>query len=126
MLKCAVGIISNSNNQILIAERQGSKMGAGLWEFPGGKIEHNETAIEALIRELKEEIGIVPIDYHEFISYQFDYSTHSVLLETFLVNRFEGQAKGAEGQKILWVDKQRLKNFPFLAANEKIIDLINK
>lgn len=121
-MKCAIGIILNEDKKILISKRPPQKKFANLWEFPGGKIEHHESAKEALIRELKEEIGIIPTNTEKFMSFQYDYPNYSVLLEIFLVYDFEGQESALENQSLAWVHHNELKNFTFLAANHEIIN----
>src|ERR1700730_13645557 len=99
-MSCAVGILHNTENEVLIARRPSHKPGGGFWEFPGGKIEPNESAVEALVRELYEELGIQCNQnaFKELLNYHFDYPTHSVFLKFFLINEFIGTPKGMEGQ----------------------------
>ncbi len=118
----AVGIIVNSEDKILISKRLSFKLEGGFWEFPGGKIENNETAVEALIRELQEEVGIHVLKFNPLMQYHYDYPKHSALLEVFVVTHFEGEAKGLEGQEICWISENEFLNFNFLEANKKIIE----
>jgi len=126
MLKCAVGVIKNSLNQILIAKRPVHKAGGGFWEFPGGKIESHETSEQALIRELQEEIGITPTVFDPLLKFPHDYLQYQVFLEVFLIHQFEGEPSGREGQPLLWVDIKDLPNYPVLDANWVIIRELNK
>lgn len=121
ILKCAVGIVFSKEKKILIAQRPPHKTGGGLWEFPGGKIEENESATDALRRELQEEIGITPLQFEEFMKVDFDYPEYSVALEMFLVHLFEGNPHGLEGQPIAWIKIEELENYPFLEGNVAII-----
>jgi 8-oxo-dGTP diphosphatase len=129
MLHCAVGIVKSPNNQILISQRPLHKIGGGFWEFPGGKVEDNETTTEALIRELKEEVGIIPVSFQELIKFPYQYPSYSVLLDVFLVDRFEGNppdnGQGLEGQTIAWVEVHKLPEYHFLEANSKVIEQLN-
>lgn len=120
-IKCAVGIIFDAEGKVLIAKRPSHKTGGDLWEFPGGKIETNESAEEALVRELQEEIGITPTRFEAFMKINFPYSEYSVVLEVFLVHSFEGHAHGLEGQPIAWTKIAELENYPILQGNTEII-----
>ena len=125
----SVGILFNSNNQILIAKRPMHKSYGGLWEFPGGKIEALESPLEALKREFLEELNIHLIDNKESIQvlkkiiYQYT-NDCAVHLNIFKITRFIGEPIGAEGQEIKWVEKQQLINYNFPVANHEIIQLL--
>ncbi len=121
MLHCAVGVVKNAQNQILISQRPSHKVGGGFWEFPGGKVEPPETAEEALMRELKEEVGIIPISFTRLVSFPYDYIHYQVLLDVFLIECFRGEPQGLEGQPIAWVGIERLVGYRFLEANARII-----
>lgn len=121
MLQCAVGVIQNSENQILICKRPLHKVGGGFWEFPGGKLEVAESPEEALTRELKEELGITPISFERLMSFPYDYNSFQVFLDIFLIRDFEGEPNGLEGQPIAWVNVKSLPEYPFLEANTRII-----
>lgn len=120
-LRCAVGIVVNPAGKILIAKRPSHKPGGDLWEFPGGKIEENESAEDALIRELQEEIGIKPSEIEFYQTVHHDYPEYSVELELFWVRAFHGIPHGLEGQPIHWVTPQELKDYPFLEANIDVV-----
>lgn len=122
MMRCAVGIVQDVENKILISKRPAHKMGGGFWEFPGGKIEENETAQQALIRELQEEVGLTPTLFKEFMQFSHTYLSHTVALEIFLIQEFKGIAKGLENQIIEWVQPCELPNYKFLEANTAIIE----
>lgn len=126
MLQCAVGVIVNPQHQILIAKRPSHKLGGGFWEFPGGKIEPNESSEQALIRELQEEIGIIPTQFEELIQFSFSYTNYTVMLHTFCVYQFEGYEHGKEGQPIIWVSVDELNQYSLLEANQIIIDALIK
>lgn len=120
-VQVAVGVIENKGGDILIAKRGGNQHLAGLWEFPGGKIENGESADSALERELYEEIGI-HIQSAQFIfDVPFEYAEKKVTLHIFLVRKFTGDAHGNEGQKIKWVAKSELDQFEFPEANKPIL-----
>jgi 8-oxo-dGTP diphosphatase len=97
-----------------------------LWEFPGGKVEDAETVLEALSRELKEELAISVLDAEPFLEVRHDYSEKSVLLDVWEVTRFSGCAVGNEGQPIAWISVDQLIGYQFPEANGTIIDALQK
>jgi 8-oxo-dGTP diphosphatase len=93
----------------------------GLWEFPGGKVEHGEDARTALARELHEELGIVVQDARPLITVRHEYPDKAVLLDVWRVSAFGGEPHGREGQPIEWVSPQELPDRGFPAANRPIV-----
>ncbi|WP_133408345.1 8-oxo-dGTP diphosphatase MutT [Parashewanella tropica] len=120
----AVGVIINSQNQILIAKRHKHLHQGGKWEFPGGKVEKGETTSEALIRELKEEVDLDVENTTPFMELSFDYPDKQVFLDIHQVSEFKGEAKGQEGQEIKWVSKCDLIDYQFPDANQPILEKI--
>ncbi len=118
----AVGILFNGAGEILIARRPEASHQGGLWEFPGGKVEKNESVFGALKREFLEEVAINIIDAQSFISIEHDYGDKKVLLDVWSSSHFKGEAKGLEGQQIQWVEPEKLKDLSFPAANIPIIE----
>jgi len=116
------GVIYNATGEVLIAKRPNDKHQGGLWEFPGGKLESNETRAQALARELKEELGIVITHSQPLIRIRHDYPDKSVLLDVWQVDSFSGEAHGKEGQDVAWVALSDLDRFHFPAANKPIIN----
>lgn len=126
LVHVAVAVIVRGN-EVLIARRSDDVHQGGLWEFPGGKVEKNETVQHALKRELKEELDIeVDLDggISPLISIRHDYGDKAVLLDVWVVSRFAGSAIGAEGQPIKWAKRENLKDFAFPEANKPIISAI--
>ncbi len=119
--RVAVGVIKNSQGQVLIALRDDARHQGGLWEFSGGKIEANETAEHALKRELKEELGIDIVHATPLITIHHQYPDKAVQLQVFTVDHFTGEPHSAENQPIQWVKPSDLKNYDFPAANQAII-----
>ena len=117
----AVGVIRNIVGEILISKRHLESHQGGLWEFPGGKVEAGETVIEALQRELLEELGIQFADARPLLEIEHDYSDKAVCLDVWLVDTFSGSAEGREGQALAWVQPSRLQTYDFPAANHPII-----
>lgn len=114
-------VIEDINDNIFIAKRPRDKHQGGLWEFPGGKVEPDEEALDALKRELHEEIGIDVLNAHPLIQVSHDYPDKLVLLDTWKVTEFSGKAHGKENQETKWVSKPELRDYSFPAANNPII-----
>lgn len=106
---------------MLITRRPDHAHQGGLWEFPGGKVEPGEAVLEALQRELHEELGITIQQTRPLIGVAHDYSDKSVLLDVYRVDQFDGAAYGREGQPLQWVDPAHLNQFSFPEANHPII-----
>jgi 8-oxo-dGTP diphosphatase/A/G-specific adenine glycosylase len=101
----------------------------GFWEFPGGKIEGNETVQECIKREVLEEIGIeIAVDSH-LITIDHTYSHFRVNLQVYNCRYLSGEARAIECEEIRWVTIQELDNYTFPAANQEIIralkDMVN-
>ena len=124
LVHVAVAVIVNEDNQVLIALRQSHQHQGDLWEFPGGKVEAGEATEVALVREIKEELGIEVIDPVPLIEIKHEYSDKSVLLDVWSTRHFNGQPKGLEGQMIRWWPIESLADFNFPAANQTIIEVI--
>ena len=123
-LHIAVGVLKNSDGEVLIARRQAGKPGAGQWEFPGGKRHPGETVQAALQRELEEELGITDCVSTPLIRIRHAYPDRTVLLDTWTVDAWRGTARGAEGQAIQWVQPATLPDAGLLAADAPIASAI--
>jgi len=117
----AVGVIKNQDNEVLISKRADHVHQGGLWEFPGGKIESGEKVVDALKRELKEELGITCQQVRPLSEIEFDYGDKKVCLHTQVINEFMGTASGCEGQLVQWVKLNSLKDYSFPEANVAIL-----
>lgn len=120
-LHVAVGVIINPRGKILIAKRHRHQHQGGLWEFPGGKIEPDERVLDALRRELKEELDITVEAASPLIKITHAYPDRNVLLDVWRVDRFHGEALGREGQTIAWVCGSHLNDHVFPEANQPIV-----
>ena len=120
----AVAVVQNKHGQYFIAKRPKETHQGGLWEFPGGKVESNETVLEALKRELFEEIGITLIQADPLIQIHHNYSDKSVLLDVWRISTFSGKAFGKEGQETCWINKNEFPLYSFPAANLPIIKAV--
>lgn len=121
-LHVAAAVIRAADGRILIARRAKNAHQGGLWEFPGGKLEAGESAEQALVRELWEEVGIRVERATPLIKIRHRYPDLLVLLDVWSVEAFSGEAKGCEGQVIRWVEPERLLDYRFPAANVPIVN----
>lgn len=117
----AVGVISDGADRVLISRRADHLHQGGLWEFPGGKVEANETVEQALCRELSEELSIEVTAQQSLLTIEHDYPDKAVLLDVWWVSAFAGEPQACEGQPLRWVDIALLHEFEFPAANQPII-----
>jgi 8-oxo-dGTP diphosphatase len=111
---------------VLLARRPEGKPMAGLWEFPGGKVHPGETPEAALIRELKEELGI---DVTEACLAPFAFASHGyeafhLLMPLFLCRRWHGAVTPLEGQALAWVRPQKLADYAMPPADVPLVALL--
>lgn len=118
-LEVAVGVLLNQHGQVLLGKRPADKPWPGWWELPGGKIEAGESVIQALVRELREELGIETTHAHPWVTYTHEYPKNFVKLSFCLVREWEGEPQCLEGQELAWVNpKGPLEVGPVLPATE--------
>lgn len=113
----------DADGRVLIAERPPGKPMAGLWEFPGGKVDAGERPEQALIRELQEELGIV---VNESCLAPLTFASHAytefhLLMPLYVCRRWQGTVSPREGQKLAWVRPNRLKDYPMPPADVPLI-----
>ncbi|KEO52283.1 8-oxo-dGTP diphosphatase MutT [Thioclava indica] len=125
LLVSAVALI-DTEGRILLAQRPEGKSLAGLWEFPGGKVEPGETPEACLIRELREELGIeteqsclAPLT---FASHNYD--DFHLLMPLFACRRWQGIVAPQEGQRLAWVRAKDLRDYPMPPADEPLIPIL--
>lgn len=113
----------DADGRVLIAERPAGRSMAGLWEFPGGKVEEGETPEASLIRELKEELGIV---VKEACLAPLTFASHTypdfhLLMPLYVCRRWEGTVQAQEGQRLAWVRPNKLRDYPMPPADLPLI-----
>jgi len=125
MLVVAVALV-DADGRVLIAQRPESRSMAGLWEFPGGKIEADERPEDALIRELREELGIA---VKEACLAPFTFASHTygafhLLMPLFVCRRWEGTPEPRHHAALKWVRPKDMKSYPMPAADLPLIPLL--
>ena len=113
----------DADNRVLLAQRPQGKQLAGLWEFPGGKLEPGERPEPALIRELHEELGI---DVKEACLAPLTFASHAydsfhLLMPLYICRRWDGTVASKEGQALAWVRPNRLRDYPMPPADIPLI-----
>ena len=113
----------DADGRVLIAQRPAGRPMAGLWEFPGGKVELNETPEATLIRELQEELGII---VNEACLAPLTFASHSyadfhLVMPLYVCRRWDGLVRAQEGQDLAWVRPNRLKDYPMPPADVPLI-----
>jgi 8-oxo-dGTP diphosphatase len=113
----------DADGRVLLAERPAGKSMAGLWEFPGGKVEANERPEDTLIRELEEELGITvsepclaPLTFASHV-----YPDFHLLMPLYVCRRWEGMVTPLEGQRLAWVKPNRLRDYKMPPADEPLV-----
>ena len=122
----AAGILCDEAGRVLIAERLGDGPFHGMWEFPGGKIGPDETSLQALLRELAEELGIEVTACSSFMNLRHEYDDRIVTIEFFIVSEWNSEPVGREGQALRWVPKDRLGAEPLLPADVPVIEALQQ
>ena len=123
ILLVAACALVDADGRVLIAQRPGGKSMAGLWEFPGGKIESGEQPEQTLIRELKEELGII---VSEACLAPLTFASHSypdfhLLMPLYVCRRWDGTVAAREGQQLAWVKPNRLRDYEMPPADIPLV-----
>ena len=125
VLVVAVALV-DADGRVLLAQRPEGKPMAGLWEFPGGKVQADETPESALIRELKEELGI---DVTASCLAPFTFASHRyerfhLLMPLYVCRRWQGTVTPREGQRLTWVRPPRLDQYPMPPADKPLVAML--
>ena len=125
LVKVVVGILQQGH-YFLVAERPAGKPYSGYWEFPGGKIEPQETPVQALQRELKEELNIIVTKAHAWQTHQHSYPDKSVELHLWCIQSFQGMPEPIEQQTLRWVRLHELSSLRILEGNLPLLSALNE
>lgn len=121
MIHVVAGILRDDHDRVLLAQRPPGKHLAGLWEFPGGKCEPNESPEHALRRELHEEVGVDIGTVEKLIAVPWRYPQKSIVLDVYNVDTYSGAVHGREGQALRWATLDEVATMPMPAADRPII-----
>jgi 8-oxo-dGTP diphosphatase len=121
VVEVAAAVLQRPDGTFLLAQRPADKIWAGYWEFPGGKVEAGETAHDALVRELHEELGIEVLTAYPWLTRVFTYPHATVRLSFFRVTEWRGELYPHEGQQFSWQQAQDVRVSPVLPANAPIL-----
>lgn len=126
ILLVAACALVDADGRVLLAQRPEGKALAGMWEFPGGKVEAGERPEETVVRELREELGIVT---REACLAPLTFASHSyesfhLLMPLFVCRKFEGTPQSLEGQKLKWVRPRAMRDYPMPPADEPLIPFL--
>ena len=121
MIHVAAGVLVDHEGRLLLAERPAGKHLAGLWEFPGGKLEPGETVGGALARELHEELGITVVASAPLVSVPWAYGEKSLLLDACWVTAWQGTPQSLEGQGLQWLAVDAIEPAMLAPADREIL-----
>ena len=126
IVRVVVGILQDENQQFFIAKRPPQVVLPGYWEFPGGKMEHDESQLQALIREFQEEVGIHVRDATYLKTFLHEFDDREIELHAWQIHTYTGIACGNEGQETLWADHTTLDDYGFLPSNALLLTFLKQ
>jgi 8-oxo-dGTP diphosphatase len=121
MIHVAAAALIDEKGRVLLQKRHANTHQGGLWEFPGGKLEPDESVAEGLARELHEELGVDVTEYRPLIRVNHRYADRSVSLDVHVVTGWFGEPLGREGQPLAWVERAALRDYPMPAADQPVV-----
>ena len=125
-LRVAAGILEDADGRYLVSERLGDGPFHGMWEFPGGKIDDGESAVDALHRELYEELGVTDCTAAHFQSLSHEYPDRHVTIDFYLVSSWQKDPAGLEGQRLRWLAAHELDDAGLLPADLPVIEKLKQ
>jgi mutator mutT protein len=125
-IRVVAAAMFDAEGRVLIAERPAGKHMAGRWEFPGGKIGEAEPEERALVRELREELGVEVLESRPFMRLSHEYEDRHVELSMWLVERFTGVPRGLDGQRLKWVLPRQLDDEDILEADRPFVEALQR
>lgn len=119
-------VLVDGDGRVLLAQRPAGRSMAGLWEFPGGKLEAGETPEDCLVRELREELGIAvkPACLAPLTFASHAYADFHLLMPLYVARKWQGLVTPQEGQNIAWVRLAELRNYPMPPADEPLVAML--
>jgi len=125
-LTVAIGLVRGAGGDVLLSRRKSGDTHAGRWEFPGGKLRAGEDAASALKRELREELSLEVTAARHCFTARHDYGGYAVRLEVFAVERYQGRARGAEGQELRWARPEELAAVDLLEGSRPVAEFLQR
>lgn len=123
-IRVVAAALFDTAGRVLITDRPAGKHMAGRWEFPGGKVLPGETDAQALERELEEELGIEVLAARQVLEIANEYPDRRVQLSMWLVEHYRGDPRGLDGQRLRWVELERLPQEDILEADRPFIEAL--
>ena len=120
----AAGILIDADGRLLITDRSRADSMQQYWEFPGGKLATGESAAEALVRELAEELGITVRSFDHLCSLEHDYTVMCVAIDFFIVREWQGTPAGIEGQALQWLKPPEISTDLLLPADAPVLETL--
>ena len=120
----AAAALIDERGRVLLQRRHTQTHQGGLWEFPGGKLETGESVIDGLARELREELGVHPLEHRPLIRVRHQYSDRAVLLDVHAVTRWQGSPSARERQPLAWAEPSSLRDYPMPAADQPVVSAL--
>lgn len=124
LLEVVAGVIWHEGYYLAVERPEGFRM-AGWWEFPGGKVERDETRENAIVRELQEELGITPVEFAYWRELVHEYEDFSVHLHFFNITQYSGVLSALENQRMEWVDPSKPPTLEYLQADIAIVEALH-